>query len=62
MTILFDLRFFEVLRVVKKLMVCVESLGNSGQETCAFYAKVLTYKFYLIWPDLDLTSVKIQVG
>ena len=43
-------------------MVYLESRGNSEQETCAFYVKIWIRKCDLIWPDLDLISVKSQVG
>ena len=43
-------------------MAYLESRGNSEKKTCASYVKILIRRCDLIWPDLDLISVKSQVG
>ena len=45
-----------------KPVAYLESWGHSEQETCVFLCKNIDLKIWLFWPDLDLTSVKSQVG
>ena len=46
----------------RKNMSQLGSWGESESETLLFMQKYWLENFELIWPDLDLTSVKSQVG
>ena len=46
----------------RKLMTYLESRGNSEQETCAFYVKLLIWRLTWPCPNPGLTSIKSQIG
>ena len=62
MTLFLTWDFSEFYASWKKTNYILAIMGNSNQKTSTFYENILIWKFYLIWHDLGLPSLKNQVG